>query len=237
MVALEQSHNEFLFNVWSNEQSQERKRFFALGILGSAVTLYDKIGLGEWLPRFEAVLDKEIIEEAVLQTHLFAGYPKTIEALKQVRKYYPQPNSEKQVDDHWESGLATSKLVYGKHHSKLIDAMDKLHPDLTRWMIEDGYGRVLSRPGMSLQEREIAALASLMASGMVNQFRAHLRGAVFAEINIDDIIWFTNTFQVIIAPDMKEAFQKVINQVLANVQSALNREERPSTSLRTGSGC
>ena len=136
--------------------------------------------------------------------------------VKKLRKYFPQTDSRVHVYDHHTAGYATSGIVYGKHHSRLIQVMDELHPDLTRWMIEDGYGRVLSRPGLSLQDREMAVVATLMASGMVSQFRAHIRGALFAGVNVDDIIWFTNTFQCIIAADLREAFEKVRNQILTS---------------------
>ncbi|MEA3286528.1 MAG: carboxymuconolactone decarboxylase family protein [Candidatus Marinimicrobia bacterium] len=185
-----------------------------LGVLVAATTVNDMATLDEWLGRCEGVLDQEAVEEAILQTLLFAGYPKTIEALKQVRKHFPQTGSEKHVNNHLTAGNATSKIIYGGYHPRLIEVMDELHPDLTRWMIEDGYGRVLSRPGLSLPEREIGVLASLMASGMVNQYRAHLRGALFAGITPDDIIWFINTFQCIIVADLRTAFEKVTNQML-----------------------
>lgn len=185
-----------------------------LGILAASTTINDGESLNKWLPRCKGIIDQEAIEELVLQTLLFAGFPRTIEALKHVRRHFPQPGSEKHVVDHESAGQKTSRIVYGKHHKRLVEVMDELHPDLTRWMISDGYGRVLSRGGLDLKDRELSVVASLMASGMVNQFKAHIRGALFAGIKEVDIIWFTNTFQCIIAPDLIESFEKVIKQTL-----------------------
>ncbi len=206
-----------LQEIWTSELNPTKKRFLALGLVASTTTLNDGAMLGEWIPRFDGILDQEAIEEAVLQTLLFAGYPKTIEALKIIRKHFPQASAGKQVDNHKVSGHTTSKIIYGEHHARLIQIMDELHPDLTRWMIEDGYGRVLSRPGLSLQEREITVIAALMSSGMVNQYGAHIRGALFTGIEVDDIIWFTNVFGCIIAVEMRAAFEKVTNKILATV--------------------
>ncbi len=224
MVAsvLSSSCNSNFNETWSTEQDPRRQRMLLLGVLVAATTLNDMAALDEWLGRCAGVLDQEAVEETILQTLLFAGYPKTIEALKLVRKHFPQAGLKKHVEDHTKAGAATSKIIYGKYHARLLEVMDELHPDLTRWMIEDGYGRVLSRPGLALKDREIAVVASLMASGMVNQFRAHVRGALFAGVKGDDIIWFTNIFQCIIAPELRVDFEKVTRQILIAHQPTLN---------------
>jgi 4-carboxymuconolactone decarboxylase len=188
---------------------------FLLGILVTATTLNDQAMLNAWIPQCSDVLDEEGMEEAILQTLLFAGFPKTIEALKQLRIHFPVKHGAKHVGDHKKAGEKTSQIIYGKYHSKLKKVMDELHPDLTRWMIEDGYGRVLSRSGLTLQEREISVLASLMTSGMINQFRAHVRGALFAGVSRVDIIWFTNIFQCIIAAELRADFNQVTLEMLS----------------------
>ncbi len=203
-----------LIQSWQELQDVEQQKMFLLGVLVVATTLNDHAMLNAWIPECSGILDEEAIEEAILQTLLFAGFPKTIEALKQLRSHFPVNHGVKHVDDHKQTGEKTSQIIYGKYHSKLKQVMDGLHPDLTRWMIEDGYGRVLSRPGLTLQEREMSVLASLMASGMINQFRAHVRGALFAGVSRVDIIWFTNTFQCIIAADLRADFNQVTQAVL-----------------------
>ncbi|MBT3229351.1 MAG: hypothetical protein HOD43_09545 [Candidatus Marinimicrobia bacterium] len=187
---------------------------FLLGVLVIATTLNDQDMLNTWIPQCSGILDEEAMEEVILQTLLFAGFPRTIEALKQLRTHFPVKRGTKHVSDHKQAGEATSQIIYGKYHSKLKQVMDALHPDLTRWMIEDGYGRILSRPGLTLQEREISVIASLISSGMINQYRAHLRGALLAGVSRVDIIWFTNTFQCIIAADLRADFNSVTQEML-----------------------
>jgi alkylhydroperoxidase/carboxymuconolactone decarboxylase family protein YurZ len=52
-----------------------------------------------------------------------------------------------------------------------------MHPDLATWMIEQGYGRVLARPGLGARERELVTIAVLAASGWERQLVSHLIGA------------------------------------------------------------
>ena len=204
-----------LTQCWNELKNSNQKKMFLLGILVTATTLNDQAMLNAWIPQCSDVLDEEGMEEAILQTLLFAGFPKTIEALKQLRIHFPVKHGAKHVGDHKKAGEKTSQIIYGKYHSKLKKVMDELHPDLTRWMIEDGYGRVLSRSGLTLQEREISVLASLMTSGMINQFRAHVRGALFAGVSRVDIIWFTNIFQCIIAAELRADFNQVTLEMLS----------------------
>ena len=68
--------------------------------------------------------------------------------------------------------------MYGSAYAKLVPAVAVLHPDLMAWMLEEGYGRVLSRPGLSGRERERITVAVLAACGWRRQLVSHLVGAV-----------------------------------------------------------
>ena len=56
--------------------------------------------------------------------------------------------------------------------------MARFHPDLARWILEDGYGKVLSRPILSLRERELIVVAVLAALDLPLQLESHVRGAL-----------------------------------------------------------
>jgi 4-carboxymuconolactone decarboxylase len=51
------------------------------------------------------------------------------------------------------------------------------HPELAEWILADGYGRVLSRPGLSIRERELIVVAVLSALRLPKQLESHVRGA------------------------------------------------------------
>jgi 4-carboxymuconolactone decarboxylase len=67
--------------------------------------------------------------------------------------------------------------VYGASFAKLRRNIAAHHPDLAAWMIEQGYGRVLARPGLSSRARELVAVAVLAATGWERQLLSHLLGA------------------------------------------------------------
>jgi 4-carboxymuconolactone decarboxylase len=63
-------------------------------------------------------------------------------------------------------------------YDKLRRNIDTLHPALDSWMIVEGYGKVLSRPGLDLPRRELCIVAACVASGQDRQLHSHLHGAL-----------------------------------------------------------
>jgi alkylhydroperoxidase/carboxymuconolactone decarboxylase family protein YurZ len=53
-----------------------------------------------------------------------------------------------------------------------------MSPEVFFWMELEGYGKVLSRPGLDLVDREIAIVACLMIEHRPAQLHSHLRGAL-----------------------------------------------------------
>ncbi len=53
-----------------------------------------------------------------------------------------------------------------------------LGPELADWILEEGYGRVLSRPVLSIRERELIVVAVLAALRLPLQLESHVRGAL-----------------------------------------------------------
>jgi 4-carboxymuconolactone decarboxylase len=51
-----------------------------------------------------------------------------------------------------------------------------LHPLLDEWMIEEGYGKVLSRPALDLPRRELCIVAACAATAQDRQLQSHLHG-------------------------------------------------------------
>ena len=125
--------------------------------------------------------------EVILQTHLFAGYPRTINALAVVRKLGCTLNTS--VDAPYEQwridGENLCSQIYAGAYPKLRDAIGALHVDLESWMLEMGYGRVLSRPGPSAMQREFGVLAVLSGQNVKPQLMSHLRGALHVGASVD----------------------------------------------------
>jgi len=118
--------------------------------------------------------------EAILQTHLFAGYPRTLNALAVVDRLgcsidrtAPEPQGD------WRAlGEQLCQQIYGSAYSKLRTRVGSLHSCVDTWMLETGYGRVLSRPGLTPRQRELCVVAVLSGQNVAPQLHSHLRGAM-----------------------------------------------------------
>ena len=61
----------------------------------------------------------------------------------------------------------------------VIDSLAGIAPDLGRYIVEFAFGDIYARDGLSLQERELVTIASLLtAGGCEPQLRVHLNGAL-----------------------------------------------------------
>ncbi|GAC1516992.1 MAG: hypothetical protein NVS1B4_15510 [Gemmatimonadaceae bacterium] len=132
------------------------------------------------------------VEELILQSYLFAGFPRALNAAREWRKVSgrPAPPAERGGGEEgpefgyhpeWkERGEATCAVVYGKWYEPLRKNIRGLHPALDAWMIVDGYGKVLGRPGLDLKRRELCVVAACAAAGQDRQLHSHLHGALNA---------------------------------------------------------
>ena len=62
-------------------------------------------------------------------------------------------------------------------YDRLRENIRHLHPLLDDWMIDEGYGKVLSRSGLDLPRRELCIVAACAATGQDRQLHSHLHGA------------------------------------------------------------
>jgi alkylhydroperoxidase/carboxymuconolactone decarboxylase family protein YurZ len=121
-----------------------------------------------------------VAEEVALMLVLYAGYPAALEGLRIVSEAWPgraRRSREGTEAARRVRGERLCRRVYGPQFERLTSRVGDLHPDLAVWMIEDGYGRVLSRPGLSPGERERVTVAVLAATGWERQLLSHLLGA------------------------------------------------------------
>lgn len=132
-------------------------------------------------------VDPIAVEEVILQSYLFAGFPRALNAMRAWRTVSHRSAPEVDVESDaaglplWrERGEQTCHVVYGDSYEKLRDNVRELHPALDEWMIVDGYGKVLGRPGVDLRSRELCVVAACAVSGQQRQLHSHLHGALNA---------------------------------------------------------
>jgi len=79
------------------------------------------------------------------------------------------------------------EAVYGGQYRKLRRNIAELHPDMEAWMVTEGYGKVLGRPGLPLATRELCIVALLVGLDAEPQLFSHLRGALNAGASPDQV--------------------------------------------------
>ena len=166
----------------------ERAR--ALIGLSAALSAGRSGGLTEALERAAAHADDLAVEEVLLQSYLFLGYPAAMNALVQWRDRTDREAGSPAPDD-WAGwrrrGERVCETVYGGEYDRLRRNVARLHPDLERWMIVEGYGKVLGRPGLDLRLRELCIAALLAGLDARPQLHAHLRGALNAGATVGEV--------------------------------------------------
>jgi 4-carboxymuconolactone decarboxylase len=146
------------------------------------------------------------VDEVLLQSHLFVGFPLALEALALWRRVAPRDGTRADAESSagqaeqpedlativrgndgveespavsWATvGEGVCRQVYGANYEKLRASMQGVQPDMDRWMVEWGYGRVLSRHELDLPMRELCIVALLAVWDAPRQLHSHLRGAL-----------------------------------------------------------
>jgi len=126
----------------------------------------------------------EQVYETILQSYLFVGFPRAIEAFFAARPVLedrggiPAKATPPDLKAQERAGGELCGRVYGTNYERLLSTMRSLSPDLASWMILEGYGKTLSRPALGPVEREYGIVAILTVTRMWRQLRSHAIGAV-----------------------------------------------------------
>ncbi len=167
-------------------------------------------------------VDPVMVEEIILQSYLFAGFPRTLNAARAWRAVSGRPapadDDEASVDDleTWrERGEETCAIVYGDNYEKLRQNIRDLHPALDEWMIVDGYGKVLSRPGVDLKTRELCVVAACAVSGQQRQLHSHLHGALNAGASGGELAAVLDALTDLISRDDLSRYRQLLQKVAA----------------------
>ncbi|MFQ5536754.1 MAG: carboxymuconolactone decarboxylase family protein [Gemmatimonadota bacterium] len=148
--------------------------------VGCAVASGDAVRIREALAEARERADPLAVEETLIQSYLFLGYPAALNALSMWREVSGRPAPPPRDDrQEWLSrGQEVCASVYGGVYDALRENVRRIHPDMDRWMVEEGYGKVLGRPGLDLKSRELCIAGLLAVMRVPRQLHAHLRGAV-----------------------------------------------------------
>lgn len=119
--------------------------------------------------------------EALLQCHLFCGFPRTIAALDHLRGAGLNLTDSEEPAAAAGSPTAGDELfdrIYGEGAPDVREHLQRLDPDLAAFVSGHAYGTVLSRGGLDPRSRELLAVVMLAATGHDRQLASHARGAI-----------------------------------------------------------
>src|SRR2546423_7903240 len=165
-------------------------------------------------------VDHAAVEEIILQSYLFAGFPRALNAARAWRAVSgsraPAEDEESAVEDLslWrERGEETCAIVYGDHYEKLRQNIRDLHPALDEWRIVDGYGKALARPEVDLKTRELCVVAACAVSGQQRQLHSHLRGALNAGSSTGELAAVLDALTDLISRDDLARYRQLLQKV------------------------
>jgi len=131
-------------------------------------------------------VDPVWVEEVILQSYLFAGLPRTLNAMREWRRLSGRvapvedegADAERRVAEWRARGEETCAAVYAEMYDRLRVNIAALHPALDSWMVVEGYGKVLGRPQLDLMRRELCIVAMCAVAKQDRQLQSHLHGAL-----------------------------------------------------------
>ena len=138
-------------------------------------------------------LNRSDFYEVVLQSYLFLGFPRMLSAAEHLELMLPNgakgdtvPAATDTDIARWQQrGTDLCRRVYGESFPLLKEKVQPIAPEIFDWMIFEGYGKVLSRPGLDVISRELCIVAFLMAENRPVQLYSHMRGALNVGANPD----------------------------------------------------
>jgi 4-carboxymuconolactone decarboxylase len=136
------------------------------------------------------------LAEVGRMAHLFGGFPRAILGLQALHDAFTEaktpppadaePPSRPRADDR-ARGAALFRRIYAAQSDDVLRRIDRAAPGFSTWVLEDAYGRVLSRPGLEAVERELLALVALVALDCPEQQKSHARGALRLGATLDEV--------------------------------------------------
>ncbi len=131
-------------------------------------------------------LTRRFFSELFLHLSLFLGYPPMLDGFETLDRIRPARRISRhrrlQRKTLHSKGLRIFRRIYGSQAFRVLKRLEELHPELPHRIVEDAYGCIISRSGLTLQERELVNVVVLALGGYQRQLFSHLRGALRAGV-------------------------------------------------------
>ena len=88
----------------------------------------------------------------------------------------------------YEQGIAVLQKMVSKETLENMSGMKNISPDFWNMIVGFGFGDVYGREGLSLTQREIITLTTLITQGAFDQLEVHIRAALKVGLTKNEII-------------------------------------------------
>ncbi len=160
--------------------------------------------------------------ETVLQVHVFAGFPRLVEAygvLAEVGGLGAREPGEESAGEDAESlsaeharGRALFERIYASDSSRVRAMLEGYHQDFASWIEGHAYGRVLARPGLAGDRRELLAVVALAALGQDRQLASHARGSLRLGATSSELVQALDVVADLIDAEKLERARRVVER-------------------------
>ena len=139
-----------------------------LSLFSAAITIADEKSIitALELGRIHS-LTRDMFYEIILQSYLFLGFPRMLTAAEYFNRIFPGDNpvanngqiTPDEAVRWYREGSELCQKIYSHNYELLKNRVENLAPEIFRWMIIEGYGKVLSRPKLDMPTRELSIIA------------------------------------------------------------------------------
>jgi len=172
----------------------------------------------------------EEIREIIIQMCGYAGFPATLNAMGTLMGVLSETGQTLSRDSvhagsagRYERGKELLAQIAPDQERVLKETFDSINPDITRYVIEFGYGDIYARGILPVRSRQVATIAALAAKGTApSQLRFHIGGGLRAGLSEPEIV------EIMLLVSVYAGFPAALNGILATreVAEALKDEQR-----------
>ncbi len=207
-----------IISKFKNEINELDKKD-VLPLICAAAALRKEVHLRLLLLRAKSLnIDINELYESLLQNYLFTGYPSAMMSLKILKEYFPDHNED--LSEDWDlnryrdRGIQNCKKIYGKKFEKLISNVKGFSPELSDWLVLEGYGKVMGRKELSLKKRELNIISVLSVLKFEDQLYSHINGAFRTRSSKEEVKRVISSLKIFGTNEWANFGMKVLNRYL-----------------------
>lgn len=169
----------------------------------------------------------EEIREISIQMCGYAGFPATLnamgtlmEVLKETGRSLSKASVHAGSENRYERGKELLSRIAPDQERVLRETFDPINPDITRYIVEFGYGDIYARGILPIRSRQVATIAALAAKGTApSQLRFHIGGGLRAGLSEAEIV------EVMLLVSIYAGFPAALNGILATREVVIALQE------------